>query len=131
MLLSPELTLPQIRDIKGRTAVCVYGRVPLMVTEKCVGKELGGCSSCKEGRAVLVDRKGARFPVFKTFGHRSVIVNSVPFYMADKASELEKYRVTEQYFIFTTETEREVDGIIEAYKKRLPPRDASGVKRVR
>ena len=131
VILSPELTLPQIRDIKGRTAVCVYGRVPLMVTEKCVGKELGGCSSCKEGRAVLVDRKGARFPVFKTFGHRSVIVNSVPFYMADKASELEKYRVTEQYFIFTTETAREVDGIIEAYKKRLPPRDASGVKRVR
>ena len=131
VMLSPELTLPQIRDIKGSTAVCVYGRVPLMVTEKCVGKELGGCSACKEGRAVLLDRKGASFSVIKTFGHRSVIVNSVPFYMADKKAELERYKATSQYFIFTTESAKEVDGIIEAYKKGLPPKNASGVKRVR
>ena len=62
-ILSPELTLPQIRDIGGASGVCVYGRLPLMITEKCVGKEIGGCEVCESGSALLTDRRGAEFPV--------------------------------------------------------------------
>ena len=36
VVLSTELTLPQIRDVKGAKAVVVYGRIPLMTLEKCV-----------------------------------------------------------------------------------------------
>jgi hypothetical protein len=38
VILSPELTLPQMRDVGGNTSAIVYGRIPLMLLEKCVGK---------------------------------------------------------------------------------------------
>ena len=117
--LSPELTLPQMRDVGGASAAIVYGRVPLMVTEKCVGKEIADCKTCESGRAVLIDRLGARFPVLREFSHRSVIFNSVPIYMADKLDDLKRYGISMQYFLFTTESAREVDSIVNAYKKRL------------
>lgn len=121
VILSPELTLPQARDIGGASAVCVYGRLPLMVTEKCVGKEIGGCELCESGRAVLTDRRGVEFPILRRYPHRSVIVNSVPTYMADKRSELERAGVVFEHFIFTTEKNDEVDAIIELYKSRKTP----------
>lgn len=123
ILLSPELTLPQMRDIGGATGACVYGRIPLMITEKCVSPELdakGGCDSCKSGKATLVDRRGVSFPVLRTFLHRSLIFNSVPVYMADKSELLVKNGVIMQHFIFTTESAREVDDVIEAYQNHSP-----------
>ncbi len=120
VVLSPELTLPQIRDVGGRSAACVYGRLPLMITEKCVGKELSGCEACNSGRVTLIDRRGVEFPVLRAYQHRSVIFNSVPTYMADKRAELARAGVTMEHFIFSTETAHEVDAIIEAYKKNSP-----------
>ena len=123
VLLSPELTLPQMRDIGGATGACVYGRLPLMITEKCVSPELdakGGCDSCKQGRATLVDRRGVSFPVLRTFEHRSLIFNSVPLYMADKSELLDRNGIAMQHFIFTTESSREVDDVIEAYLRHSP-----------
>lgn len=121
VILSPELTLAQMRDIKGRSFAVVYGRLPLMVTEKCVGKEISDCDSCKKGRTELVDRKGARFPVFNDGSHRSLIFNSVPVYMADKCAELCRRGLVMHHFIFTTETKDEVRRVIEAYEKGAPP----------
>jgi putative protease len=121
VILSPELTLAQMRDIKGRSFVTVYGRLPLMVTEKCVGKEISDCDSCKKGRQELIDRKGARFPLFNDGAHRSLIFNSVPIYMADRCAELFRRGLIMHHFIFTTETKDEVRRVIEAYKKGTPP----------
>lgn len=118
-ILSPELTLPQIRDIGGASGVCVYGRLPLMITEKCVGKEIGGCEACESGSALLTDRRGAEFPVLKRFKHRSAIFNSLPTYMADKRGELERARVSFEHFIFTVEDKNEAETVIEAYKRGL------------
>ena len=120
VVLSPELTLPQIRDVGGRSAACIYGRLPLMITEKCVGKELSGCEACNSGRVTLTDRRGVEFPVLRAYQHRSVIFNSVPTYMADKRAELARAGVTMEHFIFSTETAHEVDAIIESYKKNSP-----------
>ncbi len=120
-LLSPEMTLPQLRDIGGKSRVTVYGRIPLMVTEKCVGKELGSCESCTDGRAMLTDRRGVRFPVLRTWKHRSLIVNSVPHYMADKKDELARNGLTRQHFIFTVETQKEISAVLRAYERGLPP----------
>ena len=61
-----------------------------------------------------------RFPVLRTFDHRSLIFNSVPVYMADKSDLLSKNGIVMQHFIFTTESSREVDGVIEAYKNHSP-----------
>ena len=131
VVLSPELTLPQIRDIGGRTSACVYGRMPLMITEKCVGKELGDCKSCTSGELSLTDRRGMSFPILRTFRHRSLILNSVPFYMADKQYELERAKILMRHFIFTVETSKQADEIISAYKRELPPRDATKIKRIK
>lgn len=121
VILSPELTSAQMRDIKGKSLAVVYGRLPLMVTEKCIGKEISDCDTCKRGRAELVDRKGARFPVFNDGAHRSLIFNSVPVYMADKMRDVEGKGIIMHHYIFTIETKDEIRRVIEAYKKGTPP----------
>ncbi len=121
ILLSPELTLPQMRDIHGPCGGVVYGRVPLMVTEKCVGKELGSCESCQAGRTVLTDRKGVDFPVLSAWEHRSLILNSVPLYMADRQDELRRSGLAVKHFIFTIESREQVRQILSAYQKHTPP----------
>ena len=116
VILSPELTLRQIRDIGGAASVCVYGRLPLMITEKCVSRELGSCESCEAGNAKLTDRRAVEFPVLKRFGHRSAIFNSIPTYMADRREELKNARITSEHFIFTVESASEVRRVVDAYK---------------
>ena len=120
-ILSPELTLPQIRDLGGNSGVCVYGRLPLMITEKCVGIELGGCKSCESGKLTLCDRRDVRFPVIRRYPHRSLIVNSVPVCMSDRADALSRANVSFEHFIFTVESSTEVNSVIDSYKKSIPP----------
>ncbi len=119
-VLSPELTLPQIRDVKGDVRTVVYGRIPLMLLEKCVIREIADCKTCDRDAAVLVDRRGARFPVLRLHDHRNVIYNSLPTYMADEQDKLEKYRAGGRHFIFSVETPSEVDETVRAYRTAAP-----------
>ena len=121
-ILSPELNPAQMRDIGGKSFAVVYGRLPLMITEKCVGRELAGCSACREGKNELTDRRGVRFPVLRTFRHRSLIFNSVPLYMADREEELVRAGLSMRHFIFTTETPAQVRDVIRAYRNHTPPK---------
>ncbi len=121
LILSPELSLAQLRDIGGRTSAVVYGRLPLMLTEKCVARELGSCEDCRRGALKLVDRRGVSFPVRYRYGHRSVIFNSVPVYMADRADELSRNGIKMQHFIFSDESAKEVSNVIYAYRERTAP----------
>ena len=106
-ILSPELTLPQIRDIEGNKCVIVYGKIPVMTLERSIDIQS------------LKDRTNAVFPVYKE-GIRDVVYNSVPVYMADKKSDLKKSGIINTHFIFTDENKSEVLKIIEAYEKGLP-----------
>ncbi len=119
-ILSPELTLPRLRDISGRSYVAVYGRLPLMITEKCVGSEIGGCKICERGQARLVDRMGVKFPVLRIPEHRSLIVNSLPTYILDRPRDLSDGFITRRFYIFTTESPREVDTLINAFASGAP-----------
>ncbi len=119
VILSPELSLSRLRDIGGR--VIVYGRLPLMVTEKCLGKEIADCNACADGRISLVDRRRASFPVLREWQHRSLILNSVPVYMADRGEELARYGISLHHFLFTTEKKEEIRKILEAYRQGLAP----------
>ncbi len=105
VIVSPELTLAQIRDIKGKKSVIVYGKVPLMTLEK------------RTGQRGLRDRKKVVFPVIKESG-REIVVNSVPIYMADKEELLRKNGIFDRHFIFTNERKEEVLGVINAYKTK-------------
>lgn len=117
VILSPELTLPQARDIKGDTSLIVYGRIPLMTVEKCVIKEIANCDTCAKNSAILTDRRGVRFPVLREWEHRNVIYNSLPTSMSDRQDQLLKAGITNQHFLFSTETPDEVDEIIQLWKK--------------
>ena len=117
VILSPELTLPQARDIKGDTSLIVYGRIPLMTVEKCVIKEIADCDMCAKNAAVLTDRRGVRFPVLREWEHRNVIYNSLPTSMSDRQEQLTKANITAQHFLFSTETPDEVDEVINLWKK--------------
>ena len=119
-VISPELSLPQARDMKGAKLALVYGRVPLMLLEKCVGKELGGCDKCNAGRIALRDRRGAEFPVLREWEHRSVIYNSLPTCMSDKQGLLEKNSLLGRHFIFSVETAAECDKVISAFVSSQP-----------
>ena len=130
VIMSPELTLAQMRDIGGKSRAIVYGRAPLMLTEKCVGKELGGCDSCKAGHISLTDRRGVKFPVRKRFGHRSVIFNSAPFYMADKKQELLSKGIVSEHFIFSDESAEQISNIISDYRKGSPAPNKA-IKRIK
>ncbi len=134
LILSPELTLPQIRDIPSvarggargsgspspakedappspggaapEKEVIVYGRLPLMVLER------------QPGEGSLRDRRGAVFPLLRE-GGRTILLNSVPIYMADRRELLDSAGVRRRHFLFTTEGEREVQYLISCYRKGL------------
>lgn len=116
IILSPELTLPQIRDVKGDIATVVYGRIPLMLLEKCVVSEVANCNICAQNTATITDRKGVSFPVLREYEHRNTVYNSAPTYMADRESELVRSKITNRHFIFSIESANEVDSVISAYR---------------
>jgi len=119
-ILSPELTLPQIRDIGGNTSVIIYGRLPMMTLEKCVIREIADCEVCAANRVRICDRRGMEFPVLREWEHRNVIYNSLPTCMSDREEELCRAGITARHFLFSTESPAAVDAIIRAHEKRLP-----------
>lgn len=154
--ISPEAPSALCRDIGGDASVIVYGRLPLMHTERCMMSDGGavcpfgggggrtypyrekkrGSSRKKtcEGslcRGELTDRTGAKFPVFGLRDCSNVIFNSVPIYMADKADALQKCAASRLHFIFSDETRQECERVIRAYREALPPDDPSKVRRVK
>jgi putative protease len=119
-LLSPELTLPQIRDIHGARDAVIYGRIPLMLLEKCAGKEAGTCEKCEKGQNALVDRRREKFPILRLPTHRNILLNSRPTAMSDRREELARAGLIAGHFIFTLESPTEVDGVINAYQRGTP-----------
>ncbi len=115
-VLSPELTLPKARDIGG--SVITYGRVPLMITERCFMKESFGCKNC--GNATLTDRRGEKFPMIREFQHRNIILNSVPTYLGDRAAELTANRISSRHLLFTVESGEEILRVLKAHNRGEP-----------
>jgi len=116
IILSPEITLPMARDIGG--GEIVYGRVPLMLTERCFIKENFGCQRCDA--AALEDRTGAKFPLLREFGHRNLILNSIPTYMGDKKSELSAFGIKHFHFIFSVENAAEAERAVTSFRDGSP-----------
>ena len=130
VMLSPELTIPQIRDIGGDTAAIVYGRIPLMLLEKCVSREVTTCEKCERGLATVTDRRGITFPILREFEHRNVIYNSAPTYMADLENDLARAKISNRHFIFSTESAKEVDNVINAYKNHEAAKENQKIRRI-
>ncbi len=125
--LSPELSLPQMRDLQSPVpkGAVVYGRLPLMLTVRCAmsdgRSDCGHGSGCGRCGGTLYDRKGAAFPVTGTDRCENIIWNSVPIYMADRMDSVRGTGITRMHFLFTTEDSGECDRIIWAYETGLAP----------
>ncbi len=116
-ILSPEMGLGAIGAMNaGR--VLTYGRIPLMVTERCFIRENGGCQTCNE--ATLTDRRRVDFPMMRVYPHRNYILNSVPTYMGDKPEALLSAGILYEHYLFTIENERECEAVLTAAKRGLP-----------
>lgn len=116
---SPELNLAQMRDLcaECKTEVMAYGRLPLMLCENCIIKNMGKCSSGCGGE--ITDRTGARLPVIKDGDIcRSVVLNSVPLYMGDKLNDLMSVGADFMRLVFTTETKDECKKIFDMYRDK-------------
>ena len=120
------MTLPMARDIGG--GAIVYGRIPLMLTERCFIKENFGCENCS--RTSLTDRKGAKFPIIREYEHRNLILNSAVTYMGDKSGELDASGIVHRHAIFSVESEREALSAIDAMRNGRPLDSSIAVRRM-
>lgn len=132
VIMSPELNLAQMRALTTsspvKTGAAIYGKLPEMVLEKCMIREISGtsdplkkCEACGDGQfRYYRDRTGQTVPVCREFIHRNVIYNPVPIYMADKLDAVSGGTVGDLHFFFTDETPEEAERIINAYKNKEP-----------
>ena len=125
-VLSAELDTPVISDL-GEGAI-VYGRIPLMLTERCFIKENFGCDKCSN--CSLSDRKGKSFPLIREYKHRNLVLNSLPTYMGDCRGELRSRVRGVWHFLFTTEKPAQIKSIISAFKKGERPREIKDFRRL-
>ena len=106
---------PEAKNAPWRnSAMIVYGRVRLMHTRNCLIRNSGRCTEGHGG--TLNDRTGASFPVFCDFDHSNSIYNSVPVWLLDKNVR------TSKVVIFTTENEKEQDGIMASLDAHSSPK---------
>ncbi len=126
VLLSPELTAAQMRDVETHLpkGAVTYGRIPLMTLQRCIIREAARvpdeapCSLCDSRPiSILRDRRGICFPMTRAFGHRNVVHNSAPLWMADKERVLSVSRLAFTHHIFTTESQKTCAAVTAAYKR--------------
>ena len=137
LVLSPELTLPQMRDLargcEERLGVIVYGRIPLMLLEKCAIREAYGnlppatvCREiCARNTGALTDRLGKSFPILRETGaggeaHRNVVYNSLPLCLSDRPAVTDSLGAMSRHFLFSTEDGEGVDRVITAHLNATP-----------
>ena len=118
--VSFELTLPQIRDLKGscKKELFIYGRLPLMCFENCLLTK----TNCKNSgisfkkQIELTDNAGFTFPVLCDFNGecKNSLVNSKILWLADKLSDIKN--IDFGRFYFTTETKEECADILKKYQ---------------
>ena len=123
VLLSFEMTLPQIRDVSKcvDTELLIYGRMPLMVTENCIMRNSNGQCICSHGQQKLVDRTGAEFPIIHDGRScRNVLLNGKKLSLLDRQEELSRLGLWGLRLYFTTENPREVDRCLRDFVNGAP-----------
>lgn len=114
--LSFELRLAEIREISKRmdTELIVYGRMPLMITESCIVRNITGACTCNNFTG-LVDKNSAVYPVVPEYGCRNILLNSRKIFMADKRRATASVGLWAERLCFTTENALECVAIMKRY----------------
>lgn len=118
VILSNEITLSDAERLNSPipTGIVAYGNIPLMLFKNCPLKNGKNCADCDK-KGSITDRKNTEFPVRCRMGF-SELLNSVPIWLADRATDLKAVDFAVLYF--TSEPESRVSEVINAYKKGLP-----------
>ena len=114
--LSFELKVADVRELSKPidTELIVYGRLPLMVTENCIVKNITGVCTC-DSFPGLVDGRGAVYPIIPEFGCRNVLLNSKKLFMADRRRATVAIGLWAERLCFTTENARECVSVLKRY----------------
>ena len=120
VIISNECTIENFNRISAPVGkgITVYGRIPLMLTRNCPVKNGKTCEECKRNSGIT-DRMGIKFPVRCFMGY-SEILNSRPVYMADRLKEIHECDIL--FFNFTTESNKEAESVLNAYKNQQKPK---------
>ena len=103
-----ELKLEQIRQLSKPVDVEIiaYGRLPAMLTERCIIKASARRCACTSGMK-LSDSYGHVMPVMREYVCRNAIYGPDKVYMADRRSQLMNAGVSRMRLLFTSEGARE------------------------
>lgn len=102
-------------DMGMRTAMIVYGRIPMMITANCVRKTAGKCTghAMKKGLMYLKDRYEVTFPVEINCIHcYNIIYNSVPYSLHTQKNVVKRIEAAVRRYDFTVETAGECRQIL-------------------
>ncbi|NLT39554.1 MAG: U32 family peptidase [Clostridiales bacterium] len=107
--VSFDLTADKIFRLSDEleTEMLVYGRLPLMVTERCIIKQKSGVCNCSSTPMMLKDRRNALFPVLKdAIGCHNILYDSKKLFPRD-LTEFKNLGVHTLRIRFTAENARE------------------------
>ena len=127
IVLSPELTIGEIRDIIKKSSlpceILVYGRVTLMTMEYCPhAMEKKGCSSCRSmSESSLTDRMGYEFPLVKRrISHcYTELLNSQSIFLADDMNAIHRVSAAGWGLKLEGLTEKEMQSVLALYRFAL------------
>ena len=98
-----EKLAAQAKYVGVRTALIVYGRIPMMVSANCIKKTAGQCS--EYGKVWIKDRYGTDFPVETNCIHcYNIIYNSVPYSLHMQHKEVYRTGADIWRYDFTVES---------------------------
>ena len=112
-----ELSAKQISALAAYadTEMIVYGRVPVMITEKCVIRASSGRCSCATPSG-MSDPFGNVWPVEKESNCRNVIYDRCKLFLADKSTVYSQAGLWGIRLLFTTESARECAEVAGRYR---------------
>ena len=117
--VSPELSMKQIEALTKPldTEMIVYGRMPVMVSERCIIR--ASAERCACGKPVMMyDRNGEPYPVLKEFGCRNVIFDKTKIFLADRPERYGSAGLWAVRLLFSAESARECVQVLQRYKGR-------------
>ncbi len=114
--LSFELNMEQIGQLSKPldTEIIAYGRLPAMLTERCLIKASAGRCACGVP-ARMSDEYGGVYPVVREYVCRNAVYGPSKVYLGDRLEDVKKAGVRGMRLLFTNEGARECVEVAKSY----------------
>lgn len=117
--VSPVLSMQQIEALVKPldTEMIVYGRMPVMVSERCIIRRSAERCACNKP-VMMHDTNGEQYPVLREYGCRNVIFDKNKIFLADRAERYLSAGLWGMRLLFSAESARECVQVLQRYKGR-------------